>query len=353
MTQQGTKIFGFRIPLDPKIFVGILFAIGLLLAWHNFSGGSDDHPSTVARPAVAAATTAAPTAASSLSQNIARRADLAIAPSRACCISSRSTPRMAISIHVKALAAGTVRSVKPLQGGRNLFETGPELAQAGAQLLPKVNRMMPKPVQPIGPMASAGPMAPPPVNIPLRYYGFVKPSWRGDGNRGYFMEGENILMATEGDVLEGQFLVVALSPNKARVEDIHLNRDKTCHSSRKRLHNDPYDVHSPAYQPKGLRSADRLCFRGHDRHHALQRDARRRLRGAAAEEQLAIDRGDEYKRAVKLYVRKFQTFPPSIEALENTNRMRFLRNRYVDLTPVRPIGACCMPVQAASSSIPR
>jgi len=47
-------------------------------------------------------------------------------------------------------------------------------------------------------------------------------------------------------------------------------------------------------------------------------------------EQLLIDRGNEYKRAVKLYVRKFQTFPPSIEALENTNRMRFLRSRYVD-----------------------
>jgi hypothetical protein len=47
-------------------------------------------------------------------------------------------------------------------------------------------------------------------------------------------------------------------------------------------------------------------------------------------EELLIDRGNEYKRAIKLYVRKFQTFPASLEALENTNRMRFLRNRYVD-----------------------
>jgi type II secretory pathway pseudopilin PulG len=47
-------------------------------------------------------------------------------------------------------------------------------------------------------------------------------------------------------------------------------------------------------------------------------------------EELLIDRGNEYKRAIKLYVRKFQTFPASMEALENTNRMRFLRNRYVD-----------------------
>lgn len=47
-------------------------------------------------------------------------------------------------------------------------------------------------------------------------------------------------------------------------------------------------------------------------------------------EALLMDRGNEYVRGVKLYVRKFQTFPPSMEALENTNRMRFLRMRYVD-----------------------
>jgi hypothetical protein len=47
-------------------------------------------------------------------------------------------------------------------------------------------------------------------------------------------------------------------------------------------------------------------------------------------EELLMDRGNEYKRAIKLYVRKFQTFPPSMDALEHTNRMRFLRSRYVD-----------------------
>lgn len=47
-------------------------------------------------------------------------------------------------------------------------------------------------------------------------------------------------------------------------------------------------------------------------------------------EELLIDRGDEYKHAVKLFVRKTGTFPPSIEALENTNRMRFLRHKFDD-----------------------
>lgn len=47
-------------------------------------------------------------------------------------------------------------------------------------------------------------------------------------------------------------------------------------------------------------------------------------------EQLLIDRGNEYARAVKLFVRKTGTYPGSLEALENTNQMRFLRRRYKD-----------------------
>ena len=47
-------------------------------------------------------------------------------------------------------------------------------------------------------------------------------------------------------------------------------------------------------------------------------------------EQLLIDRGNEYAHAVKLYRRKVGPYPPSLDALENTNRMRFLRKRYKD-----------------------
>ncbi len=47
-------------------------------------------------------------------------------------------------------------------------------------------------------------------------------------------------------------------------------------------------------------------------------------------EQLLIDRGHEYAHAVKLFVRKFGMYPASIDQLENTNRMRFLRARYKD-----------------------
>ncbi len=47
-------------------------------------------------------------------------------------------------------------------------------------------------------------------------------------------------------------------------------------------------------------------------------------------EQLLIDRGNEYSHAVKLFVRKMGTYPTSIDQLEDTNRMRFLRHRFKD-----------------------
>jgi hypothetical protein len=50
-----------------------------------------------------------------------------------------------------------------------------------------------------------------------------------------------------------------------------------------------------------------------------------------AKEQLLVDRGHEYQRAVQLYYRKFRgQYPASFEQLESTNNMRFLRRRYKD-----------------------
>ncbi len=47
------------------------------------------------------------------------------------------------------------------------------------------------------------------------------------------------------------------------------------------------------------------------------------------EEEL-IRRGHQYQRAIQLYFRKFGRYPGSIEELEQTNNIRFLRHRYKD-----------------------
>jgi type II secretory pathway pseudopilin PulG len=41
-------------------------------------------------------------------------------------------------------------------------------------------------------------------------------------------------------------------------------------------------------------------------------------------------RGMQYRRAIQLYYRKFHAYPPNVEALVNTNDIRFLRKKYTD-----------------------
>jgi len=54
-------------------------------------------------------------------------------------------------------------------------------------------------------------------------------------------------------------------------------------------------------------------------------------------EQLLIDHGEQYSRAIQLFVRKFNRYPADFDALENTQSMRFLRRRYTDpMAPKKP-----------------
>jgi type II secretory pathway pseudopilin PulG len=43
-----------------------------------------------------------------------------------------------------------------------------------------------------------------------------------------------------------------------------------------------------------------------------------------------MNRGKQYIRAIQLYYHKFHAYPPSVDALVNTNSIRFLRKRYPD-----------------------
>ena len=47
-------------------------------------------------------------------------------------------------------------------------------------------------------------------------------------------------------------------------------------------------------------------------------------------EELLIERGEQYTRAVQLFVTKFKRFPANMDELEKTNNIRFLRKKFVD-----------------------
>jgi hypothetical protein len=65
------------------------------------------------------------------------------------------------------------------------------------------------------------------VNIPLKYYGFMKPMEPGQANRGLFLDGDNVLVASEGQTLKQRYMVVELGPNTAKMEDTTVKQGQT------------------------------------------------------------------------------------------------------------------------------
>jgi hypothetical protein len=64
------------------------------------------------------------------------------------------------------------------------------------------------------------------VDIPLKYYGFAKPVGAVN-SRGFFLDGDNVLVGSEGETLKQRYLIVQLSPTSARLEDTQMKQGQT------------------------------------------------------------------------------------------------------------------------------
>lgn len=214
-----TKIFGMRLGIDPKILIGALIAIAAALFWYN-SRGDDQTSGTAAvvrRETASGPIVARPRAATvRRSGNSADRGTLRLRPVDA----TRGDVDPTLRLDLLA----RLRSVPAAEGGRNLFELGPapptaaELAKRAPIITPK-----PLPAQPGPPPAALAPV----FNIPLKYYGFVKDSDPGTSNRGLFLDGDNVLVASEGEVLMQRYMVVQLTATGARLEDVQAKHGET------------------------------------------------------------------------------------------------------------------------------
>ena len=214
-----TRVFGIRIAVDPKILVGGLIAAAVLLFWYNSRSDESDAPVT-ARPHASATP-----ANSSRRRPVVRRqaagndrGTLRVRPVDASSGKVDPTLRLDLLARVQAVPAAA--------NMRNLFETGP------APLTAEQQKAMHGPV--IVPAAIPPQVAPTPavpqeaaLNIPLKYYGFAQPARSGEGNRGFFLDGDNVLVATEGELLGQRYLVVELTPTSARVEDTQVRKGQT------------------------------------------------------------------------------------------------------------------------------
>lgn len=109
--------------------------------------------------------------------------------------------------------------------GRNLFQFG----QAPVKELPKGPEPQ-VPLKPLPVVTSAeppkptGPPPPPPIN--LKYYGYSSPKV-GGGKTAFFLDGEDILVAREGETLKRRYRLVRIGVNSVTMEDTESKRQQT------------------------------------------------------------------------------------------------------------------------------
>lgn len=218
-----TKIFGIRLGIDPKFLILGLFVVGGLLYWYNSRGDEDSEGTAVNRPAVTA------TPAVALRPHVTRRSVASNAERNTLRVRPIDPTRGDVDPTLRLDLLNRLQFVKQAQGARSLFDAGPPpMTPEQKALLAHAPIIAPRPLptnnRPTGNM-NLGAM----VNIPLKYYGFVKGD-KNSANRGLFLDGDNVLVASEGEVLNvhnQRILVVELSGTSARMEDVQIKQGQT------------------------------------------------------------------------------------------------------------------------------
>jgi hypothetical protein len=221
MSEPRKKIFGLSVGVNPVFILVGLLIVAAIVFWTG-SSNSDQGDSG------AAARTRAPGLApvyKPVTHGVRR------APRVASGAVIRLRPvdpadgSVDPSLQLDLLAR--LRDVQPRGEARNLFQTGASAAPGPDMAkLARDHRIVPKPPPIVPTVQPTVPSAPVP-NIPLRFYGYAKPREKGEVNRGFFLDGDNVLVAAEGQLVDKRYLVVELTPLSARLEDIQLKMSQT------------------------------------------------------------------------------------------------------------------------------
>jgi hypothetical protein len=212
--------------------VGFLVVLGLFAAYMVYSNllSGPDIPRQTARTGASVAPSA-PGAATS-AQSTATRAPASRTRSEEfhpVLRSKRPEDRldpMSIDPTLRLDLFAKVQAVELAGGSRNLFQFStappPKPVEMPKGKEPKI---VPKQVvsvaAPVGP-----PQPPPPPPITFKFYGFSTVPTNGK-KTAYFLDGDEILSASEGDVLKRRYKVLKIGPNSVLFEDTNAKRQQS------------------------------------------------------------------------------------------------------------------------------
>jgi len=119
-------------------------------------------------------------------------------------------------------------------GARSLFDFSnmPSSAAPVAKIIPSPRKTPSTPKAFIGPMGEPPPVPKPVVQppvappIPLKFYGFTSAP-RGGNKRGFFLDGEEIFVAAEGDLIKQRYKVIRIGLSNVTMEDTQYKQQQT------------------------------------------------------------------------------------------------------------------------------
>jgi hypothetical protein len=217
-----SKAGGLKLGAEPKkvVILGILLAVAAALLISNLSSndsGAPASPTPVTHPATA------PVAAAPIAHEQATRRRPNQRSSERNILRMRTVTveaqRGDIDPTLRLDLLARLKNVRLTGGERSLFEAGAAPVPAAAVAPP--TKIMPGPLPSTAPAsgqeAAAGP---PPVVIPLKFYGFSAPATATGPRAGFFLDGDNIIIANEGELIKNRYRIVKLMPKSAEVQDV-------------------------------------------------------------------------------------------------------------------------------------
>jgi len=119
-----------------------------------------------------------------------------------------------------------VMAVEPSGGSRNLFALGPAPAKVAELTGPEPKLKYGPPEAPPPPPPPGPKVEPPPPPITLKFYGFS--TLRDNGKKSaYFLDGDDILIASEGETLKRRYKLVRISAGSVLLEDTESKRQQS------------------------------------------------------------------------------------------------------------------------------
>jgi hypothetical protein len=122
-----------------------------------------------------------------------------------------------------------VQAINAESGQRSLFDfsAAPPPKTPDVKVVPKSLKPDPVAAAAANPGAPPVPLKPQAPPIPLKFYGFITPPTKAGLKRAFFTEGEEIFVASEGDIIKKRYKVVRIGVNSVVLEDVQFQHQQT------------------------------------------------------------------------------------------------------------------------------